>query len=161
MNTDISPYAVLVIKPLSVRRGDGPRILRDLLDDCNLVLVKIREWNICPTTWDAIWNISKDTESEFTWTDKFINDSTCNSCWILVLKSKDITKDVLDVLNSYCGSSEDLLTWKSDHLRYKYSPYSSQGLTLRKYDNVVYINPKGKQKLIADLLFPRFDEKDI
>jgi len=159
-NTETPLYTVVVIKPLSIGRGDGPKILEELLEKGNLVLHKIRSWNICLNTWEAIWNISKDTESEFEWVERLANSSFRN-CWVLLLTHKDRVIDPVDFLNECCGPVDDILKWKKCHLRYKYSAFSIQGLLMSKYDDVVYISPKGKQNLVANLLFSKFDEKDI
>ena len=160
LNTDIVPYTVFVIKPLSVGRGDGPEILEELLEKGNLVLHKIRPWDVCNNTWHALWDISQDTESEFEWVDRFTR-TTFRKCWVLLLTHKDKITDPTDFLNEYCGPVDKIMKWKKHHLRYKYSSFAIQGLLMSKYDDVVYISPKGKQKLIADLLFTKFDEKDI
>lgn len=160
LNTNIPLYTVVVIKPLSIGRGDGPKILEELLEKGNLILHKIRSWNICLNTWSAIWDISQGTESEFEWTDRLVNSSFRN-CWVLLLTHKDSTTDPVDFLNEFCGPAGDILKWKKNHLRYKYSAFAIQGLLVSKYDDVVFIAPKGKQNLVANLLFKKFNEKDI
>jgi hypothetical protein len=149
-----------VIKPLSIGRGDGPKILEELLEKGNLILHKIRSWNVCNNTWYALWNISKETESEFEWVDRFSNASFRN-CWVLLLTHKDQITNPVDFLNDYSGPVDKILQWKKHHLRYKYSAFAVQGLLTSKYDDVVYISPRGKQNLVANLLFSKFNEKDF
>jgi len=159
-NTNPPVYTVVVIKPLSIGRGDGPKILEELLEKGNLVLHKIRSWDVCLNTWSAIWDISQGTESEFEWVTK-LTTASFRQCWVLLLTHKDQVTDPADFLNDYCGPSNNNLKWKKHHLRYKYSAFAIQGLLMSKYDDVVYISPRGKQNLVATLLFSKFNEKDI
>jgi hypothetical protein len=146
------PYSLLVIKPLTVSRGDAPKILSELLDKHPLVLRKFRSWSICDTTLRALSMSSKDTgwnyEVEKTFAAQHLES------WICLITHADRHSDPQDILMEVCGSPNPA-EWQYRHLRHRYSALFS------KLDPVVHLSPIERQNIEASLLFINFNEKHV
>lgn len=158
--SQLVPYTVIVIKPLSIGRGDGPHILEDLLTQLPLSLRKFRTWNMCSTTWNVLKDISMGTPAEFSWSQTVSGGFYSNEVWVGLFTHKDRSTDPTELLRDIWGP-EEMRLWKTSDLRYKYSAFKTQGLTTHPADTVVYISPAEKSNLIANLLFNKFDEEDL
>lgn len=145
------PFTVMIIRPLSISRGHGPQIIEEILKNCSVVLVAMRQWNVCRTTWAALSNISKDTKAELdaTTTDLHLNKGPS---WCLIFEAGDGEADPTEELMAYCGPA-DRTQWEQKHLRMRYSSYKQRGITASLQDAVVYISPADKHDLISHLLF--------
>lgn len=139
--------ALVIIKPMSVGRGDGPAILTELLDKCNLALYKFRSWIICDNTWSAVLN---DIHH------RTVKSEEGKHSWVCLFKSRDPSLDPTEQLNALCGP-EEMKQWQSDHLRYRYSAYKQLGPLTSPSDTVVHIAPADRVILEACLLFTSFD----
>ena len=146
-------YAVVMIKPLSVGRGQGPHILENILVNTNVVLRKFRPWRICNNTWLALEAISQNTESAFSMKSE-LEAGTGRNAWVCLFKAVNESVDPRTELNELFGPN-DPKKWLRHHLRHRFSAISHTA------DNVVYMAPVGKEELVAQLLFENFSESDV
>ena len=155
----MTSYTIVIIKPLSIGRGDGLSILEDILHVCDVSLRSIHQTHICDTTWKALFEVSKNTVAEFKHENAFPNNHHRHS-WICVFTDKLRQTNPTEKIRAYCGC-EDMNLWTIAHLRYKYSAYSRLGKTTHPSDTVVYIAPSEKISLISKILIRDFDESLI
>ncbi len=132
---------LVVIHPLSTRRGDAPLILEELMEKCQLNLIRFRAWSICNMTWHALLPES----------DAHINFSMYPS-WVCLFVDKEGLVDPTERINDYCGPV-DMTLWRSAHLRYKYGSYKKLGRHSPPEDRVVFVSSPERIDLEKGLLF--------
>ncbi len=143
----MSDFTLIIIKSPSVGRGDGPSILRDLLETCNISLYKFRPWVICHTTWSVL-----DPDAL-----PYIGTKVKPS-WICLFKNNQDERSSFEKISDYSGSSERS-GWRPKHLRYKYIKHIL--LELNPFDDVVRITDPDRLSLECKLLFNDFDIEDL
>lgn len=154
--TSDKPYCVLVIKPLTVSRGEGPLVLKDILSTGKFVISRMMPSNICHNTWIALEDISKDTESAFSFDRGMSGKTTLERVsWVLIIKHTDGVSDPVDELNTLLGHPNPM-KWKASNIRYKYSK-----LIYSAIDDVAFVSPKGKANLTASILIQNFNEEEL
>lgn len=132
--------SLLIIKPLSIGRGDGPKILSDLLKNCPIVLTQFREWKICNQTLLALCNSDKlDYEQETIYLSRSVPS------WICQFDSTTTEEHPVDILEQYCGPLERT-EWTSKTLRFKFNKSN------HPTDTVVHIASKERTLLEISLL---------
>ncbi len=147
-------HSVVVIKPLSVGRGDGIMILNEILDNCDVRLRKIRQWCICDTSWRALGHLSQHA---FDYTTEEENTRHHKPALICIFEGEDQYRSVTDRIVEYCGP-EDRQLWKRWHLRYRYSSYRKSGAAMSASDTVVHVVPDKHVILGAQMLFTDINE---
>lgn len=138
---NIQTESLVVILPLSVRRGEAPFILEELMDKCQLTLVKFRSWAICNNTWRALL---PTTVPE-------IHFSGYNS-WACLFRDRDELVDPTERINTYCGPM-DMTKWRSAHLRYRRGSYANLGVHASPEDLVVHVADPARLDLEKSLVF--------
>ena len=154
--TSETNYCVLVIKPMTIGRAEGPLVLKDLLSTGDFRIVRKTPFNMCRNTWIALEDISRGTESEFGFESFIKNTSTRDRVsWVMIVKHRDGVTDPTDLLNKLLGPV-DPSKWKYSHLRYKYARVGNCSL-----DDVAFVSPKSKANLTAMILIKDFKEEEI
>jgi len=146
-----TPYCVVIIRPLSITRGDGPKILEDILNKRNVVLRLFRQWDICETTWLTLSQSSEGTDAYFDYEkDKLASFKTAWCCLFTSVDDSDPSDSLIDLFGPHNRKQ-----WLTSHLRSVYSKSPHSG------DTVVYIPDKMKMSITAHLLFNNFNEEDV
>lgn len=153
-------YSLFMIKPLSIGRGDGPAILKDILKDCPVSLRFFRNWSICDTTLFALSQSKGLSEGQLRYEDEVIHSQRQGLSWICLFTHKDRVTDPTDILNAYCGP-ENYREWLPHHLRYRYGGFAKIGKTAHASDTVVYIAKADRTEYESNLLFLDFDPSQI
>ena len=151
------PYSLVVIKPLSVGRGDAPNILQSFLDNRPVTLRKFRSWAICDTTLLALvqdkglhkTNLDYDQE-------KLLLPRQIDS-WICVFTHLDRQTDPTPIIHEYCGPL-NRREWLPHHLRHQFGGYSRFGNNAHPTDTVIHIAKPERALYEANLLFLNFNE---
>lgn len=143
-------FTVLIIKPVSVGRGDAPAILHDILHNTPVALRGFRVWRICDTSWKALCLNSSSLDYN---TEK-LNAGRSVPAWICLLTHLDRVTDPVPVLEKYCGPF-DSDQWLPKHLRYRYSHHAHD------IDTVVHISGIERAEYEASILFEKFNKEDI
>jgi hypothetical protein len=154
--TSEASYCVLVIKPMTIGRDEGPLVLKDLLSTGDFQIVRMMPSNVCRNTWLALEDISRGTESEFSF-GSFITNTTARDrvSWVMIIKHRDGITDPTDLLNKHLGPT-DPSKWTYSHLRLKYARLGNRSL-----DDVTFVSPKGKANLTAMILIKDFKEEEL
>lgn len=122
---------LVVIKHMSVRRGDGISILRDILRLTSCHLLDIYSTYICETSYKALCTDTKAYPA--TMSSRDFSPGVINSLvWVCTVEITDSEKSIYDELIRVCGPVNKK-EWINSHLRYKYSSHYS------KDDDVVHI----------------------
>ncbi len=124
---------LLLIKPLTVNRGDSIFVLGDILRSINAKISDIHETRICETSWKAL---STDTLSHPSTIDfyKERKQNPHHKSIVCVLEINDESRDIYKELDKLFGDPYDRKLWTSDNLRKKYSVLQHTDI-----DNVVHI----------------------
>lgn len=155
------PYSLMMIKPLSVGRGDAPEILSKILDNVPVALRGFRSWNICDTTWFALCRDKGPFLSDLVYEVEKIHAIRQVPTWICLFAHLDRETDPTEALIDYCGS-DDRTLWQPRHLRHKYSGFTNYvGPTAHASDTVVHIASPKRVSFEAAVLFSQFDESKI
>lgn len=150
MTSNKIPYSVVMIMPLSVGRGHGPKILRDLMDKCPITLRKFRSWSVCNTTWRALCDNDQEAQAHI---DLALPPGK-RDAWICLFTHLDRTTDPTSAIESLCGPL-DLWMRQDGQLRYK---YWTGNMNTHVADAIVRIAQPTRARLEASLLFRDFDE---
>ncbi len=146
----VTPFSVVVIKSMSIGREDHYHILGDLLRNCPVNLRMSRWWKICANTRAVLAKTSPHTV--------FLNDN--RPSWILLFTHLDRVTDPYTFLSQYVGD-DDRRKVLPGTLRNCYAGYQKQGEAAHMADDVVYLSKPDRADFDANLLFNRFDVKDI
>lgn len=150
----IIPYSLLIIKPMSVGRGDAPVILQDIFYHCPVALRMFRQFIICDTTLLALVEPTGPHHSTLDYEQEKIHPARQIPSWICVFTHLDRITDPTVLLNEYCGPL-DVSQRTHQHLRYTYST------SFHPSDNVVHIAIPERRQYEANLLFLEFNEEHI
>jgi hypothetical protein len=150
---DIPPYSLIMIKPLTVGRKQAPAILEYILQLCPVSLRFFREWEICPTTWRALYD------------DKDIADVNIltslpgigRKAWVGLFTHKDRVSDPYPHLIDISGIN-DTSNLNNSSIR---SIWRTRTTTPHGSDTVIHISDPKRVKLEADLLLYNFREVDV
>jgi hypothetical protein len=147
---DVPPYSVIMIKPLTVGRKQAPAILDYILQTCPVSLRFFREWEICATTWRALY-ADKDLAD--------VNILTSlpgigRTAWIGLFTHKDRISDPYPVISELCGKTD----LNNSSIR---SIWRTRTTTPHGSDTVIHIADPKRVKLEADLLLYNFKEVDV
>lgn len=136
-----SRYSLVIIRAMTIGRGHGPSVLSDILDTCDVSLIKMRQWVICDTTWNVIGD------------GPICSSGKIFPSWICLFKSTldlDISRSLFDIL----GPNE-LDRCLPHHVKYKYK--KSCFPSLESTDNVLRITDGNRLELECMTLFENFD----
>lgn len=150
MRSDVPPYSLVMIKPLTVGRKHAPPILEMILNKCPVSLRYFREWEICATTWRALYPDKEVAASNILTSLPGIG----RNAWILLFTHKDRVSDPYPFLLDTIDPPE----WSANSIR---SIWRTRTSTPHKSDNVVHLSSPGRVSLEASLLFRNFNELDI
>jgi hypothetical protein len=145
------PFGLVVIKPLSVGRGDAPNILEAILNHCPVVLRMYRQFALCSMTLDALRH--SNNRSVFPAGAK-------GPSWICLFTHVDRVTNPTQCLDDYFGNmvpSEVL----PGTLRHRYGGYSKLGPTAHLSDDVVHLAHETRADFEANLLFLNFDPEKV
>lgn len=152
-----TPYALLIIKPLTIGRGEGPEILSKILDECPVALKRFRQWVICDTTLKALTQDTGPEECDKTDLEYAVEQIHCvrqAASWICIFTHTDRVSDPIQVLMDYCGPASRQ-GWLHTDLRYQMSH------TTHASDTVVHIAKPERRNYEANMLFMTFDEAQL
>lgn len=153
MTMKAMPYSLVLIKPLTVGRGQAPLILEDILSHGTTSLRCFREWEACATTWRVLYP------------DPIVADAHIEICptgigrkiWVglfthlIPTKSSDLTLDEI------IGPKDPILH-KPHHIRYKYKPVNR---IPHPADDVIHVSAPERTMFEAMLLFRNFNEEEF
>jgi hypothetical protein len=145
------PFALVIIKPMSVGRGDAPDILSAILNKCPVSLRMFRAWTICRTTLEALCGDGKGPT---------FPPGRPSPSWICLFTHLDRVTDPTEILTDYFGGPEKE-RWLLHHLKYQFSGYRKIGKAAHLADDVVYLSPIERCEFEACVLFTDFDKKAI
>lgn len=154
------PYSLMMIKPMSVGRGDAPLILADTLHDCPVALRMFRSWVVCDSTLVGLCRMKGMFESGLDYDVEKIHPLRQVHSWVCVFTHLDRKTDPTPILNDYCGPLDPTQLLPS-HLRSKYGGYARVGKTAHASDTVVHIAKTERVDYEGMLLFMDFDETKI
>lgn len=149
------PFSLVVIKPMSIGRGHGPKILEELLSSAPLVLRRFRAWNLCQTTLRVLCE-SPSLEFE----DEKIHLGRSQESWICLFTHVDRQTDPSGLIEELCGPLDKSL-WRQVHLRMRYSGFGKQGGSTHPSDTVFHISSRTRRDLEASLLLSGSDIKNL
>lgn len=144
-----------MIKPMSVGRGDAPKILEELLDKLPITLRLFRSWSVCNMTLTALCEVS-----DLKYDDEKIHLGRGKDSWVGIFTHIDRISDPTSFITEYCGPL-DPTNWQSHHLRKRYSAYTWLGKSAHPSDTVVHISRPDKVELESSLLFLNFDSTTV
>lgn len=106
----MNKYALGMISPFSIGRGDGFMILNDILSGTSLSLVRIRQWVVCDNSWKALQ--VNNGPNRYAITDEAVNLHSLRRIpsWILLFKSDSDEIDPHKELSDFCGMGKYSLT---------------------------------------------------
>jgi nucleoside diphosphate kinase len=145
------PFSLVVIKPLSVGRGEAPDILNNILMHCPVSLRMFREWTLCRTTLEVLMQGPH--------APVFLLDNR-SPCWVCLFTHNDRVSNPTPLIAEYVGSTDP---WEvqPNTLRHQYGGFTRFGITAHPSDNVVHLADDNRAELEALLLFTQFNVLDV
>jgi hypothetical protein len=148
------PYSLLMIKPMSVGRGDAPFILEDLLENCPISLRLFRQFVVCDNTLMLLTKPVGPHHSTLDYEQEKIHPPRHIPSWICLFTHLDRQTNPRPMLDDYCGPLDRGAQLRS-HLRSRYqkSPFLA--------DDVVHLTASARAKHEATLLFHDFHDDNL
>lgn len=153
MNNPIPPYSLVMIKPLTIGRQQGPAILTEIMYRCPVSLRFFREWEICPMTWRALYNDAETADANVLTALPGIG----RRAWICLFTHKDRITNPWKDLVKVCGAADPDKRGPDTIKEMWKTPTSNP----HKSDTVIHLSDPYRTKLEADLLLYKFNELDI
>lgn len=149
----IPPYSLILIKPLTVGRKEAPAILQYILDNCPVVLRQFREWDICASTWRALYSNNDLADANILTSLPGIG----RKGWVCLFTHVDRVSDPYPTLFSLCVGDGLFDTGKKS-IR---DVWKTKTSTPHRSDTVIHISDPNRVKLEADLLLHNFKEEQL
>ena len=155
----VVPCSLVIIKPMSVGRGDGPGILANLLNYKDISLVRFHAVPILEKNWERLAAPKGPHKVDLDPLIEVKHSLSPHPAWVCLFTSNDRETDPYDKLIELCGERNPV-TWKSSDLRYIFS-----GLTERSSrsthpcDTVFHISPSSRALFDLSILAGPVEEE--